>query len=73
MSAISEDGIVIADALPRRPDCSVIVGSDAQIYDTKYGELWVDTGGRRHPLKMGLYSKIVRNLNNYIVQYIKSV
>ena len=50
MSAISEDGIVIADALPRRPDCSVIVGSDAQIYDTKYGELWVDTGGRRHPL-----------------------
>lgn len=48
VSAITEDGILVADALARRADLSVIVGANAMIYDTKYGHVWKDTHDNYH-------------------------
>ena len=48
ISVITEDGRLVANALPRREDLSVIVGANAQIYDTVHGKLWQDTHGHYH-------------------------
>ena len=48
ISIVTEDGKLIADGLARRSDLSIIVGTDGQVYDTKYGTVWVDTHERKH-------------------------
>lgn len=48
ISVITEDGIVVADAIPKRADLSVIIGQNAQLYDTNYGSVWKDTSGTYH-------------------------
>ena len=48
ISAVAADGKLISDSLAREPDLSVIVGTNAQIYDTKYGTIWYDTHGHCH-------------------------
>lgn len=53
ITAITTDGILVANALPKRKDLSVIIGANAQIYDTKHGSVWKDTHGRYHPLRQG--------------------
>lgn len=51
VSVVTEDGIVIADALPKHDDHSVIIGENARLYDTKHGHLWKDTLGNYHGRK----------------------
>ena len=48
ISIITEDGIKIADGLPREPNKNIIIGADEHIYDSKAGETWVDESGICH-------------------------
>ena len=48
ISLITEDGTVIADALPKGSDVSVIIGTDCHLYDAKPGQKWVDVSGHSH-------------------------
>lgn len=48
ISAITSDGILVANSMPKMKDLSVIVGANAQIFDTEYGFLWRDTLGHYH-------------------------
>jgi len=49
ISVVTADGTVVADALPRTKDYSVIITPDGYIIDSKYGDIWLGTNGRRYP------------------------
>ena len=61
ISVITEDGRLVANALPRREDLSVIVGANAQIYDTVHGKLWQDRS-EEHTSELQSHSDLVCRL-----------
>jgi len=49
ISVVTADGTVVADALPRTQDLSVIITPDAQLIDSQYGDIWLGRNGKRYP------------------------
>jgi len=49
ISVVTADGTIVADALPRTKDLSVIITPEAQLIDSKYGDIWLGRNGRRYP------------------------
>lgn len=52
ITVITEDGKVIADALSRTPNKSIIVGGDGMVCDATPDQTWVDTNGQCHITEM---------------------
>jgi len=49
ISVVTADGTIVADALPRTKDLSVIITPDAQLIDSQYGDIWLGRNGKRYP------------------------